>query len=421
MPVKMNSTPEQKSLRSVGSSLKDSKIEPEKTSPSRGGSRRDRKIALQQEIEKLTERLMHEENVHKALERALTRPLLGCLLPDLPPVTLELLAEVAVLEEEVVSLEEQVAQYRQNLYEEAIYISFYKRNLENLVDFQEKSPSTLRPDMVKGRGSEVCTTPTKNKQQLSNPKAQRVKTLRRSPIDYMSSKNSPDLGKRPFEGRGGVEGGDIAKTSFITQEKGISGDDGPNKISESILKCLMFIFARMSSTSALRMTEMLPSLAASGENPSATDFKDPYDVFYKFENSDIGPYKYLYEAFLEHGIPETPERVIQLMQETLEKGVKNDVITTRSVFGLEFLEPLVTFALSCGSWSSPAVRVYTGSEVESELEVAKRDYLQAAVGISTTKKSLTIPSCWIGICLILLKTWSRFDWICLQFPSEVAK
>ncbi|KAF5759717.1 hypothetical protein HanXRQr2_Chr16g0744661 [Helianthus annuus] len=88
-------------------------------------------------------------------------------------------------------------------------------------------------------------------------------------------------------------------------------------------------------------------------------------------------------ALLEHGIPETPERVVELMQEakinvgghllnafsiehftlrlpchakyTSLKGFKNDELTARSIFGLELSEPLVKFALSCGSWSSPAV------------------------------------------------------------------
>lgn len=32
-----------------------------------------------------------------------------------------------------------------------------------------------------------------------------------------------------------------------------------------------------------------------------------------------------------------------------------DDTTIRGIFGLEWPEPLVTFALSCGSWSSPAV------------------------------------------------------------------
>lgn len=40
---------------------------------------------------------------------------------------------------------------------------------------------------------------------------------------------------------------------------------------------------------------MVPSLTT-WENPLEMDFKDPYDIFYEFENTDIGPYKYLYEV-----------------------------------------------------------------------------------------------------------------------------
>ncbi|KAL2906307.1 Tumor protein p53-inducible protein 13 [Bienertia sinuspersici] len=74
------------------------------------------------------------------------------------------------------------------------------------------------------------------------------------------------------------------------------------------------------------------------------------------------------------------------------------------MFGLDYVEPLVTFALSCGSWSSPAVRVYTASQIESELEVAKREYLQAAVGISKNDKVI-IPK--------------LMDWYQLDFPKDV--
>ncbi|XP_020090910.1 uncharacterized protein LOC109711942 isoform X2 [Ananas comosus] len=85
-------------------------------------SGRGKKIDLQQDIDKLKRRLRHEENVHRALQRAFTRPLgaLPRLPPYLPSHTLELLAEVAILEEEVARLEEQVLSFRQGLYEEAI-------------------------------------------------------------------------------------------------------------------------------------------------------------------------------------------------------------------------------------------------------------------------------------------------------------
>ncbi|CAB4317829.1 unnamed protein product [Prunus armeniaca] len=92
-------------------------------------------------VDKLKKKLRHEENVHRALERAFTRPLgaLPRLPPYLPPHTLELLAEVAVLEEEVVRLEEQVVNFRQGLYQQAVYLST-KRNVETLNDSSEQTP-----------------------------------------------------------------------------------------------------------------------------------------------------------------------------------------------------------------------------------------------------------------------------------------
>lgn len=64
--------------------------------------------------------------------------------------------------------------------------------------------------------------------------------------------------------------------------------------------------------------------------------------------------------------------------------------------------------------------MYTASQVENELEVAKRDYLQAAVGISSTK--FTIPKLLDWYLLDFAKDLeSLLDWICLQLPSEVGK
>lgn len=154
-------------------------------------------------------------------------------------------------------------------------------------------------------------------------------------------------------------------------------------------------------------------------------------------------------AFLEQGIPTSPEMVVALMPKavinvgghllsamTIEhfilrlpyhikdakvstKGPKNETTIIRGVFGLEWPEPLVTFALSCGSWSSPAVRVYTAARVEKELEIAKRDYLQAAVGISRPNK-LAIPKLLHWYLPDFAKDLeSLMDWICLQLPGQL--
>ncbi|KAI4321019.1 hypothetical protein MLD38_034443 [Melastoma candidum] len=93
--------------------------------------RKDRKSSLQHDVEKLKEKLWHEENVRRALERAFARPLgaLPRIPPCLPRPTAELLAEVAVLEEEVLRLEEQRENFMQDLNWEAAFISSSETNL----------------------------------------------------------------------------------------------------------------------------------------------------------------------------------------------------------------------------------------------------------------------------------------------------
>ncbi|KAL2611235.1 hypothetical protein R1flu_022927 [Riccia fluitans] len=63
-------------------------------------------------------------------------------------------------------------------------------------------------------------------------------------------------------------------------------------------------------------------------------------------------------------------------------------IIEHSGYGLDRHEPLVTFGLCCGIRSSPALRVYTPASVEQELETAKREFLQAAIGVNSEDKIL---------------------------------
>lgn len=78
--------------------------------------------------------------------------------------------------------------------------------------------------------------------------------------------------------------------------------------------------------------------------------------------------------------------------------------------------------LLTGLFSYLKVRVYTASQVENELETAKREYLQAAIGISTAKKVIAIPKLLDWYLLDFAKDIeSLLDWICLQLPCELGK
>ncbi|KAI9201166.1 hypothetical protein LWI28_019385 [Acer negundo] len=492
--------------------------ETRKATASRRASSREKQMALQQDVDKLKKKLRQEENVHRALERAFNRPLgaLPRLPPYLPPSTKELLAEVAVLEEEVVRLEEQVVHFRQDLYQEAVYISSSKRNMENSTEVNEsKSTSTTISQLASltddGRGKEnqSFTNSVKNKKRSSVHRVQTIRTpVKRPPIDSKLTEKRLDSQKLQLECQ--VRDTDIAeaKTNGGSDEK-LSAIDSPNKISEDTVKCLSSILTRMSSVkskdTATAAATTLPFIftLSSQESNGEAEFGDPYGICSGFGMRDIGSYKNLFEieadainlnrtssslflirrlkillgklasinlqnlnhqeklafwiniynscmmnAFLENGIPESPEMVVALMRKatisvgghllnaitiehfilrlpyhsrfTFAKGAKKDDMTARSKFGLELSEPLVTFALSCGSWSSPAVRVYTASQVENELEVAKREYLRAAVGISSDK--FAIPKLLDWYLLDFAKDFeSLLDWICLQLPSELGK
>ncbi|XP_042438118.1 uncharacterized protein LOC122023818 isoform X3 [Zingiber officinale] len=406
-------------------------------------SKSEKKLALEQDVDKLKKKLRQEENVHRALERAFTRPLgvLPRLPPYLPSQTLELLAEVAVLEEEVVRLEEQVVNFWQGLYQEAIYISISKKIKANASDGSFDEQLKQCESLVSAK----------------TPHLRRY-SRRSSSLDFSENQQ----GK---ENRSPVKKVPKARQemalSDASDEVSFDKSSGPNELSEDILKCLMNIFLRIVSSKSPDDMETSSSSSGSYENFVEMDSRDPYGICARFGKRDIGPYKHfrsvevssnmpstfrhrlkplfrklesvdisnlthwqklafwiniynscMMNAFLEQGIPTSPEMIVALMPKavinvgghllsamTIEhfilrlpchikdakvsmKGPKNESTIIRGVFGLEWPEPLVTFALSCGSWSSPAVRVYTAAQVEKELATAKRDYLQAAVGIS---------------------------------------
>ncbi|XP_021285211.1 uncharacterized protein LOC110417275 isoform X2 [Herrania umbratica] len=479
-----------------------------KAMKNRRASSKERKMALQQDVDKLKKKLRQEENIHRALERAFNRPLgaLPRLPPYLPPSTLELLAEVAVLEEEVVRLEEQVVHFRQDLYQEAVYISSSKRNKDNSADLCEpsldKSPKPEQPKILtrdtsmarhlqsfsddgRGKENQSCSNSTKSNKGSLVHKSQSARTpVKRPLIDSKPPEKSLDPQKLQLECR--IRDRDNTEARIIsTPDKKQLGDDEPNKVSEELVKCLSSIFLRMSSTKRKSTAEGFPSISMLGSQESSeeTEFRDPYGTCSNFGRRDIGPYKNLFSTDASSINPNRTSNSLFLLRRlkllldrlassnllnlnhqeklafwinvynscmmnatinvggrllnaiTIEhfilrlpyhskfvfsKGVKNDEMTARSMFGLELSEPLVTFALSCGSWSSPAVRVYTASQVENELEVAKREYLQAAVGISSTK--FAIPKLLDWYLLDFAKDLdSLLDWICLQLPSELGK
>ncbi|KAK9988163.1 hypothetical protein SO802_028402 [Lithocarpus litseifolius] len=67
---------------------------------------------------------------------------------------------------------------------------------------------------------------------------------------------------------------------------------------------------------------------------------------------------------------------------------KYKVGDARKAYAIEHPEPLLHFALCSGSYSDPAVRIYTSKRVFEELEVAKEEYIQSTFSIRKDQKIL---------------------------------
>ncbi|PWA94917.1 hypothetical protein CTI12_AA055170 [Artemisia annua] len=148
-------------------------------------------------------------------------------------------------------------------------------------------------------------------------------------------------------------------------------------------------------------------------------------------------------AFLQHGLPSTQEKLLFLMNKAVINvggivvnalGIEHFILRhpansnhgpadkremlLRQAYGLGFPEPNVTFALCRGSWSSPALRVYTAEDIVNELARARLEYLEASVGV-ISKKKIMVPK---------LLQWhlkdfaddmeSLLEWIYSQLPQS---
>ncbi|KAB2028589.1 hypothetical protein ES319_D05G107200v1 [Gossypium barbadense] len=155
------------------------------------------------------------------------------------------------------------------------------------------------------------------------------------------------------------------------------------------------------------------------------------------------------QGYLQYGVPNTPEKFLTLMnkatlnvggntisaqamehyilrkpassnmKEAYQKDDKDDQeAIVIKLYGLQLMDPNVTFALSCGTRSSPAVRIYTADGVAAELEKSKLEYLQASIAVTNTKK-IALPE-------LLLRNMFDFSvdmtslvqWVCQQLPTS---
>ncbi|XP_042457976.1 uncharacterized protein LOC122042099 isoform X2 [Zingiber officinale] len=92
----------------------------------------------------------------------------------------------------------------------------------------------------------------------------------------------------------------------------------------------------------------------------------------------------------------------------------------QSSYCIDSHEPMLLFALSCGMYSSPGIRVFKADNIQHELDNSMLDYIRASIGISE-KGKLLVPKLLHSYTNGIVEDSLLVDWICHHLsPNQVA-
>ncbi|KAJ1389421.1 Ternary complex factor MIP1, leucine-zipper [Sesbania bispinosa] len=356
---------------------------------------------LEKEVVQLQAQLKGEEALNRVLLCALHGPV--CSLPLIPsvfpPQVHELLEELAVVEEEIILLERKVKELKLRLYQER----------DQTIDWEidhKRQPKLYNPF----RGSFGYESMiTKQRASLDREESETVPRLTLSCMKSTGfmSKTSFNCKTPSFLSNGNA--------SSCLDPYGISSDldctardIGPYKDFIQITRSSLDIECFSQYLPAFRKLRVLMHKLCDVDLSFLT-YKQKLAFWINIYNACI------MNAFLDHGLPSTQDKLLSLMNkaamnvggivlnalaiehfilrhpcESKHGPVDEKEVLLRHAYGLGYPEPNVTFALCRGTWSSPALRVYTSEEVVNQLGKAKAEYLEASVGI-TNKRKIIMP------------------------------
>ncbi|KAF5729596.1 putative WAP four-disulfide core domain protein 8 [Tripterygium wilfordii] len=476
-------------------------------------------LHLEEEVVKLQEELDGEQALNKVLQCALQGPVVShpCPATSLPPQVQELLAEMAMAEEEILWLERKIEVLKFSLYEEKKQTKEWQMQQEQ--QFRQRHQNHL----LCGQDDRSVLHNTfhhlSTSQNYDHLKRGKTRSYRRASVGSASDIISMSSAGSRAEETHEVPRKQTRPRNHYPVHKEI-GNDNPNELSEELIRCLIGIFLELNqATQDGEGSANVPKLGLSCMKSRGLTSKnminhkaflspfnqhisnpDPYSIMTDLDGSvrDIGAYKNfiqitrssldisrfsvcsqsirklrslmqnlcnvdltfltykqklafwinIYNAcimhtFLEHGLPSTQDKLLTLMNkgalnvggivlnalaiehfilrhpcESKHGPMDEKEMLLQHAYGLGYPEPNVTFALCRGSWSSPALRVFSPDQVVNELGKAKVEYLEASVGV-TSKRKIIVPK---------LLQWhmqdfaddmeSLLEWIYSQLPRS---
>ncbi|XP_016716957.1 uncharacterized protein [Gossypium hirsutum] len=330
--------------------------------------------ALEKEVSMLQNMLNQEEKMHEILTQfQLQEDGSSISIPDfLPPKMKELLTELAMVESEIAHLETQISQLKHGLNQE-----------HEVIITKEKTPSKQKNPIMQDQQENIVFE-TKALHFISKAiKGDYTLT------DFMSLNETMGNSGALFQEKIPKKIGYFKGLDEQSPESGFKGINLPAEI--SILDQHGYLQYGLPDTSEDLLAMMNKATL------------------------DVGGNKISAQA-MEHHILRKQSTGSKI-QEGSDKEDDGEA-TIRKLYGLELTDRNVTFALCCGTRSSPAVRIYTGDGVSTELEKSKQEYLQASIMVSNTKK-IAFPELLLNNMFdFAVDMNSLVQWVCQQLPTS---
>ncbi|CAN1823178.1 hypothetical protein LINPERHAP1_LOCUS30263 [Linum perenne] len=429
--------------------------------------------SLKHEIQQLEKRLQDQFGVRRALEKALgyrTSSLADVSEELMPKPATDLIKEIAVLELEVVYLE----QYLLSLYRKAFDQQVSSTSPSNQEERSKSAVTTPRlrfqnvprpnvmltrdtstsQDTISHTGQEKILDASVQRSQSSLSQCSAFSARVSPPADTLGravrSCHSQPLSMIEFAQNATNV---ISLADHLGTRISDHVPETPNKLSEDMIRCMSAIYCKLSD----------PPVTNKGlSSPGLKEFSGPYSTMVEVpwiyrDNQKLGDVEPLLQnfrslicrlegvdprklkhgeklafwinvhnslvmhAFLAYGIPQNNlKRLFLLLKAAYNVGghtISADAIQTnilqcrmsrpgqwirllipsrskfksgdeRQAYTIDHQEPLLHFALSCGSHSDPAVRAYTSKAVYQEMEAAKDEYIRATFGVRKDQRIL---------------------------------
>ncbi|XP_058228213.1 uncharacterized protein LOC131336402 isoform X9 [Rhododendron vialii] len=389
------------------------------------------RLQLEKDVQRLQQQLQEEMELHAILENAIEN---NAVIPPgvshLPAHALELLSSISILESAILKLEEEFISLHFQTVVEMDTKFCQPLDVDELsTDVRPKdlwdNPNRLSEEMVRCMKNIFISLADSTARLKSSASESQYSSL--SPCGHLSNSSMLSLSERSRMSSG-VQSPQLNKqcnpevlateNTFDPYRVGCKlswGDIGSYRLATEVSWMSVGRKQLEYAAGALRRFRTLVEQLAR-VNPIYLSGNEKLAFWINLYNALI------MHAYLAYGVPRSELKLFSLMQKAaytigghslsaaaIEYVIlkmkppahrpqialllalhKLKVLEEQRKYAIDSSEPLVAFALSCGLYSSPAIRIYTASNVREELHEAQRDFIRASVGVSS-KGRLLVP------------------------------